>query len=162
MARKNLTEAEWAIVRHKYVTTAISGRDLAQKENVSYSTLAKRAKREQWEAKRMQHGCNVEAKLNEQDIEKKADFATQITEVAGNLLSKIGCEIIDAPSITASDANKYASALDKLKGVLNIRTAEDLEEQRARIEKLRKEAAKEDRSSTITVTMEGDIGTYGK
>ena len=43
-----------------------------------------------------------------------------------------------------------------------LKTELDRMEQEARIEKLRREAAKEDRSSTITVTMEGDIGTYGK
>ena len=78
------------------------------------------------------------------------------------LLKKVVAGIENAPLMTPTAASNYSNALKNIKEIQMIRTAEDLEEQRARIEKLRREAAKEDRSSTITVTMEGDIGTYGK
>ena len=42
-----------------------------------------------------------------------------------------------------------------------IRTEEDIEEQKARIAKLKRDAEKEDRSSQVTVIIEGD-SSYGE
>ena len=42
-----------------------------------------------------------------------------------------------------------------------VRSEEDIEEQRARIAKLHREADKEDRSTTVTVTLEREMDSYG-
>ena len=71
-------------------------------------------------------------------------------------------EAVDGGIVDRSGLRQITAALKDLKEIQMLKTELDRMEQEARIEKLRKEAAKEDRSSTITVTMEGDIGTYGK
>lgn len=162
MARRKITDEEWTKIRQEYITQGVSGRDLAKKYDVSESAVFSKAKNEQWEEQRQQFKSTLKAKVIEQDMESKVLQANRINTIAGKLLDKMDTAIANTPILTATEFSKYAASLEKIKGILNIRTAEDDEEQRARIEKLRKEAAKEDRSSTITVTMEGDIGTYGK
>ena len=98
----------------------------------------------------------------QRDIDCKVDSAVHLMRVTGMLLGKIETGITNTPIMSATAANNYASSLEKVKGILNIRSAEDLEEQKARIEKLRRESEKEDTSKTITVTLEGAMAEYGR
>lgn len=161
MARKTLSDSEWAEIKHEYVTTDISGRDLAEKRGVPESTLFKRSSKEQWEAERKRHRSRLEAKLMQRDIDRKVNRASRIADAADLLLDKIEASISNAPILTPTAANNYSSALRNIKDVQMIRTAEDIEEQRARIEKLRRDTERGDQSATVVVTLEGGIDSYG-
>ena len=64
--------------------------------------------------------------------------------------------------LPASAAKNYSDGLKNVKEIYMIRTAEDIEEQQARIAKLKKEGQDDDKSKTITVTLEGDLSRYAK
>lgn len=154
--------ADWQKIKTEYVTTDITCRGLAEKYGVSESTLFKKCSREQWEALRKQHRSRLEAKVLQKDIDRKAHRASRMTDAADLLLDKIEKGLANTPIVTPTAAKNYSDALKNIKDIYMIRTEDDIEEQRARIEKLRREADKDDRSTSITVTLEGAMDSYGQ
>jgi monoamine oxidase len=63
--------------------------------------------------------------------------------------------------IDRKGVQELASAIKSLKEVQMLKTELDEQEQRARIEKLRKDAQEEQKDKTITVVLEGGIDEYG-
>ena len=63
--------------------------------------------------------------------------------------------------IDRKGAQELAAAIKSLKEVQMLKTELDEQEQKARIDKLRKDAMEEEKDKTITVVMEGDIDSYG-
>ena len=63
--------------------------------------------------------------------------------------------------IDRKGAQELATAIKSLKEVQMLKTDLDEQEQKARIEKLRKDASEEQKDTTITVVMEGDVDKYG-
>ena len=154
--------ADWQTIKTEYITTDISLRQLAEKHGVSESTIFKKCSKEQWEALRKQHGSRVEAKILQKDANKKADRASRLADATDLLLSKIEFGISNAPIVTPTAAKNYSDALKNIKEIHMVRSDEDIEEQRARIDKLRREAEKDDRSANITVNMGEELVSYGQ
>lgn len=154
--------ADWAKIEAEYITTDTSYRRLADKYGVDQATIARKAKREDWVSKRQQHINKMQAKVLSADINRQASRASALNSAADQLLRKIvkGIEVYD--HIPATAAKNYADAMKNIKDLYMIRSEEDMEEQRARIEKLRREADREDRSQSITVTLEGALEGYGE
>ena len=63
--------------------------------------------------------------------------------------------------IDRKGAQELASAIKSLKEVQMLKSELDEQEQKARINKLRKDAEEENTDKTITIVMEGDIEKYG-
>lgn len=159
--------ADWDQIKTEYITTDISCRKLAEKHGVSESTLFKKCSKEQWEAARKQHGSKVEARILQKDINKRADAAVTranaLMEAADLLLEKTVRGIDSAPIVTPTAAKNYSDALKNIKEIHMIRSAEDIEEQQARIAKLRKETEKQDEGkAAITITLEGSLSDYAQ
>lgn len=55
--------ADWVAIKSEYINTTISTRDLAEKYEVSYSTLRKKAEKESWSKLRKEQGRKVGAKV---------------------------------------------------------------------------------------------------
>lgn len=74
--------ADWVAIRTEYLTTQISTRDLAQKHGVSYSTLRKRAEKEEWAQKRAEHERKTVALVAQKTMDavsdQQADRLTQL------------------------------------------------------------------------------------
>ena len=71
-------------------------------------------------------------------------------------------EVIEVRTIIdRKGVQELASAIKSLKEVQMLKTELDEQEQKARIDKLRKDAMEEEKDKTITVVMEGDIDSYG-
>lgn len=71
-------------------------------------------------------------------------------------------EVIEIASIVdRKGVQELAAAIKSLKEVQMLKTELDEQEQRARIEKLRKEAITEEEDKEVVVIMEGGIGRYG-
>lgn len=158
--------ADWDLIKTEYITTDITCRKLAEKHGVSESTLFKKCSKERWEASRKQHGSNVEAKILQKDINKKADAtitrANALMEAADLLLERTVSGIKAYKELPATAAKNYSDALKNIKEIHMIRSSEDIEEQKARIAKLQKEAKEEDKDKAITVVLEGELSKYAK
>lgn len=155
--------ADWEKIKAEYITTEISVRDLAQKYGVHYTTIGKKASKEGWQTLRQQQTNTTLTKILEADTEQKVDRATKLYNAADDLLEKIVTGISSVSIVSPTAAKNYSDALKNIKEIHMIRSAEDIEEQKARIAKLQKEAEKQDNDrSAITVTLEGGLSDYAR
>ena len=154
--------ADWEKIKAEYITTDISVRDLAQKHGVHYTTIGKKASKEGWQTQRQQQTNTTLTKILQADTEQKVDRATKLYNAADELLNKIVAGISSAGIVTPTAAKNYSDALKNIKEIHMIRSAEDIEEQKARIEKLRKEAASGDKNEPIRVVIDDGLNQYGK
>lgn len=153
--------ADWAKIRAEYITTGISYRDLAKKYGVNYTTIGKKAAKEDWPTQRQQQTNKTLTATLTAVTSDSVNRAVRLSSAADLLLTKIEQGIASAPIVTATAAKNYSDALKNIKDIHMIRTEEDIEEQKARIAKLHREAEKSDQSSCITVKLEGMDG-YGE
>lgn len=153
--------ADWAAIKLEYITTDITLRKLAEKHKVPESTIFKKSANEQWEAARKKQESRVEANILKKEANRKADRAARLSDAADLLLSRIEHGIATSPIVTPTAAKNYSDALKNIREIHMIRTEEDIEEQKARIAKLNREAEKSDTNSKVTVIIEGD-GSYGE
>ena len=154
--------ADWAKIEAEYITTDTSYRKLADKYNVDQATIARKAKKEDWVSKRQQHISTTQAKVLAADAQQKVDRASRLKNVADKLLDRVEDIVEYDQHLTAAAIKNLSDALRNIKEAQMIRTAEDIEEQQSRIAKLKKEVQDDDKSKTITVTLEGDLSRYAK
>lgn len=155
--------ADWKKIEAEYITTETSYRKLAQKYGLNQATIAQKAKAEDWVGKRKQQASTAQALILEKDITKKVDRATRLKTVADKLLDKVEALVADDDHLTASAIKNLSDALKNIKEAQMIRTQEDIEEQKARIAKLQKEAQREDiQKEPIRVIIGDDLSEYSK
>ena len=153
--------ADWEKIKAEYITTDISVRELATKHGVHYTTIGKKASKEGWQDLRQQQTNTTLTKILTAVSEQKVDRATKLCNAADVLLEKIVAGMTKGDSIAPNAAKNYSDAIKNIKEILMIKSAEDIEEQRARIEKLRKEVS-EDKNEPIRVIIDESIEEYGK
>lgn len=155
--------ADWKAIETEYITTATSYRKLADKYGIDQATISRKAKKEDWVSKRQHHVSDTQAKILTADTEEKVDRASRLMTVADKLLEKVELYVDGSDLLTPNSAKNVSDALKNLKEVFMVRTLEDIEEQKARIAKLRREAEKEDNGkSSITITLEGELSEYAR
>ena len=153
--------ADWQKIKTEYITTDTSYRKLAQKYGVHYNAIANRAKQEDWISQRNQFCDRTVTKTVTAISNKQVDRATKIIEVSDLLLAKVKSLIEDSPELLANTQSikNLSGVLKDIKEIQMIKSAKDLEEQDARIAKLRREAEKEEDTNTeVTIT----FGSEGK
>ena len=134
---------DWKRIKAEYIAGGTSYRKLAEKYGVSFSTLRKVAAKEQWTLLRNKAGAKRDTKIIDSVSEKEAQKAVDIIDVADKLLGKIS-ELMDTMVVDTQSFKQLTSALKDLKEIKGYKSPKDLEEQDARINKLRKEAERED------------------
>ena len=155
--------ADWQKIKTEYITTDTSYRKLADKYGIDQATIARRAKKEDWVSNRQHHADKTQAKILSADAKNKADRAARLMTVADKLLMKVEqMADIEGP-ISATSLKNLTDALRNIKETQMVRPAEDIEEQKARIAKLRKEAEKEDHNdNTIVIQFAEGSEEYAK
>lgn len=151
---------DWERIKTEYVTTAVSYRELAKKYDIPLATIGKRGKKEQWTKKKEQHIDRAETMVLQAVERRKASSAGKIYDVSIKLLDKIA-ETADTDGLCAKDLRSLTAALKDLREIQGIRTPEELEEQRARIEKLKREAAERESGQEIAVEL-GEVNKYAE
>lgn len=152
--------ADWEEIKSEYITKGTSYRKLADKYGIHYKTIADRGKDEGWKELRSQHSHNVLTKMLECDTEQKVDRAARLMTVADKLLRKVEMYVEGDGLISPTSAKNLSDALKNIKEVQMIRSEKDLQEQDARIAKLRKEAEKEEQNHDVTITIEGGEASW--
>ena len=143
--------ANWKKIKAEYIAGGMSYRKLAEKHGVSRTTLERKARDEKWTDLRRQKEGKTEAKIVDSISDKEAQKAVDIIDVADKLLGRIA-EISDTlPVIDTQSLKHLTSALKDLKEIKGFKSEIDLREQEARIEKLRREADRDDNVSEVSV-----------
>lgn len=139
--------ADWRKIKTEYITTDTSYRKLGQKYGVHYQTICRRAKEEGWIEQREQHENKVVTKTLDKISEKQSSSAELMQDTANALLQMIaeGLKKFNTDTLLADRQalRGITGALKDLKDVLSLKSDADLEEQKARIAKLRKEVEDE-------------------
>ncbi len=154
--------ADWEKIKAEYLTTEISIRDLAQKHGVHYTTIAKKASKEEWQTQRQQQANKTLTKMLAADTKQKVDRATRLKTVADKLLDKVEVLVAQDDYLSAAAIKNLSDALKNIKEAQMIRTQEDIEEQKARITKLQNEATKVESDKSITIKLEGGLSDYAQ
>jgi hypothetical protein len=133
---------DWKRIKAEYIAGGTSYRKLAEKYKVSQSTLRKVAAKEQWTELRNKARTKTDSEIVDSVGAKNAKKAVDIIDVADKLLVKIE-EVAEKVSDPDS-IKKLTSAIKDLKDIKGIKSEADMREQEARINKLRKDAERED------------------
>lgn len=158
--------ADWQKIKTEYLTasTKPSYRKLAEKYGLDKNTIWKRVKDEDWDEQRRRHIDNVETKILVSDTKQKVSRAEKLNEAADMLLENVmGLMRSRSPEEMDTQEMKHISGVLKdVKEIMMIKSKKDLEEQDARIAKLRREAESEDEDNEIQVVFTGRAKEYAK
>lgn len=145
---------DWRKIKTEYITTGTSYRKLCKKYGVSYTALSRRARAEGWPALKTQKDAELTSKVVNAAVDKQVDRVKRMQTIADALLKKIeeGVDGYDAATLLTDrqTLRQITGALRDLKDVLSLKSDIDLEEQQARIAKLRKDAAEDDPEDSKT------------
>lgn len=153
------SKTDWIQIERDYRETGLSYRKLAEKYGVSLSSLKKIAAKNKWSSLKAFVGTKGEPEPAPSEPGEPAPIVYQSEEdrrqiMYNNMVEDMAHRIEDALAIVEADnvfaIKMLASALKDLRSLMNIRDPLDVEEQRARIAKLR--------SDTRIVETEGEGG----
>ena len=143
---------DWKKIKAEYIRGGISYRALATKHGVSLSSITRRSSKEKWAALRVQAENNATTKIVESVASKEAKRVDRIQSLADTLLEMIEKSIKDGTLITdAKDLRAVTASIKDLREIKGYKSEIDMQEQIARIEKLRKEAQSDNGDGEIVV-----------
>lgn len=182
--------ADWNKIKTEYITTDISLRKIAEKYGLRYATVQARSNKEGWITLRDRHRTDTVSKSVSRIGDKQAAKMARIEGITDKLLIKLeqavdeldleiikrrtkieqgGLEITteqleakEGGIVDRAGLRHITAALKDLKEIQMLKSELDRQEQEARIEKLRKDAQKDDRSGTVTVVLEGALKDYAQ
>lgn len=152
---------DWKKLKAEYIAGGTSYRKLAEKYEVKLSALRSVAERENWVELKAQAQHKTDTKLVESVSTQEADKAKKILDATDKLLDRIVVLIdhVDNPT----GIKDITTALKNIKDIKGIKSEVDLREQEARIAKLQKEAASEEKDSNeIKVVIGSEAEDYSK
>ncbi len=145
--------ADWAKIKTEYIAQGTPYRDLCAKYDVNLRTMARRAKKEEWQRLREEVVNNVN-KACQQRAEKNAiQKATRDVDrfyAATDKLMRKAEQLLELEDpLSPRDLRSLSSTLLDVRMLLGIRDDIDREEQQTRISKMRAEIAalQEEKSS---------------
>lgn len=151
---------DWIKIRTEYVTEPGSSyRELCDKYHVSMTALSVRAKKEGWVAQKQKYRETLVTN-NLKSAEKNAmRYRNVLYRAAARVAEQIDGLVKDASMTDLAKIGlkprDITGAIKDLEDALHIKSAADLEEQEARIAKLRKEAEAGADSSCVKIEIVG-------
>lgn len=149
--------ADWKEIETEYITKGTSYRKLADKYGIDQATIARKGKKEDWVGKRQHHVSRTQAKVLAADTKQKVSRAEKLNEATEMLLGIAVAQMQarDPVEMDTQEMKHISGVLKDIKDILMIKSKRDLEEQDARIAKLRKEAESEAEKQSATLIVEG-------
>lgn len=149
--------ADFKKIKADYIAGKGSYRSLAEKYGVSFNTLKTHAVEEGWHKLRQQANEKATTKIVENEANRQAQRMNRLLAVSDKLLDAVE-KAVDGFNTEDLVFDKgvlksLSGAIRDIKEIQSIKSALDIEEQKARISKLQKEAEKEDESEQQTVTV---------
>lgn len=151
---------DWLAIKTEYITTDTSYRKLAEKYGVSRVQVGNVGRDEGWVELRRQHLADTLSKTVDAIAAREADRAARILTVADKLLDKIEAivDAVEGADIPSKSIRALTAAVKDLKEIQGIRSKLDDEEQQARIDKLRREAEKDEDTGDGVIEVVFDAG----
>lgn len=149
------TVFDWIKIKAEYVTGNISFRNLAKKYKCSYSTLQKRATREDWVSDKEKHTSEVVAKSVAKIESQQVARASRIIDIANKILDKMEKSVDMIDPCDRQGFRYLTAALKDIKEIQMVKSEADLREQEARIAQLQKSIKTDETSNEVTIRIEG-------
>ena len=157
---KGVVMADWAKIKAEYIRGGISTRKLAEKHGVSYATLRRHCEKEHWVEHERKNNAAKTRKIVDACATREAKKACKEIEAATMLLDKLVEAITGIQPEELDSLYTAASVLQKIKDAKKGLTDLDLQEQEARIAKLRREAEREDAEKSIEIVMPPELRRF--
>lgn len=129
----------WKKIRADYIKGGITYAELAKKHNVPYGTLKNRAQSEKWGKAREEVEEKAGKKATDDIANLKANIDTRSVAILSKLFEELEKVVKNQEVFTVGEIRDAADTLKKLKEC-GGKSDLDIEEQRERINKLRREA----------------------
>ena len=144
-------KTDWNKIKAEYVAGGTSYRKLADKYGVSLRNLQRKAAKESWVDLRQQTVDKAAAKIIESVSSQQARRYQRLQDVTDKLLDKLE-GIVESVCLEEMVIDKYTmkqitGALKDIKDIQSIKSPMDIEEQKARIAKLQRDAERDDDSA---------------
>lgn len=152
---------DWKKLRAEYIKGGTSYRKLAEKHNVSFHTLRKQAAKENWKALRDEVATKTVTKIVEIESDQQADRMKRLLTVSDKLLMAVedAVEKFQAGELMLDKGalKSLSGTIKDIKDIQSIKTELDIEEQKARIAILKKQAEADTSGSTeVSITFSND------
>lgn len=156
--------ADWEVIKADYISSGSSYKQLAAKYNVHRTQVERHGKAEGWVELRRQHAGKVLSKALQKVSEDQSKRLIRIMAVSDDLLEKVERMLREYDTLDTQSLRHISGILKDIKEIQMIRSEGDLQEQQARIDKLRADAARGEKGAgeELAVSFEGDMGTYGE
>ncbi|MBO7357200.1 MAG: hypothetical protein J6U37_01565 [Lachnospiraceae bacterium] len=132
----------WKKIKSEYYKGS-SMTSLSETYHVSKSTISVRAKKEKWQEGREKRNKKIEQNVEKEIIAKKTEYEQAFLSALFELTTKTMEGIKCCAKKDSKSLRNYASILKDLRDIGVYRSNLDVEEQKARIEKLQKDSTKE-------------------
>ena len=153
---------DWKKIKAEYIR-GVSYRRLADKYGVSFSTIQKVGAKEKWTDLRKKSSRKADEKIALSVASQEAERVSGIETVADMLLQKIMEGVKDGTLIVDTQSIRHiTSSLKDLRDIKGYKSELDMQEQLARIEKLRKDVEEDGADKEIKVTIGGDLEVYSQ
>ena len=152
---------DWKKVKAEYIAGGTSYRKLAKKYKVSYNTLAKVAAKENWGSLKQETAEKITTKIVEMESEKQAERMRRLLTVSDALLDAVedAVEKFKAEELILDRTalKSLSGTIKDIKDIQSLKTSLDIEEQKARIAILKRQAEAETNGSTeVSITFGTD------
>ena len=135
---------DWKKLKREYIAGGISYRKLAEKYGVSFSTLKEVAAKEHWRDAKVKCQAESTTKIIEIESDKQAERMRRLLTVSDKLLTAVekAVDMFDVGELQLekSALKSLSSTIKDIKDIQSIKSNLDIEEQKARIENLKRQA----------------------
>lgn len=168
---------DWKKIKAEYLKGGTSYRKLAEKHGVPFGTLRKVAAKEEWAQLRARVDTETDTKIAKAEVNRRVSRYERMTAVTDKLLDlveKAIDELLDISEKQKSEPTKeldldktvfkqISGTLKDIKDIQSIKSELDIEEQKAKIALLKKQAESDKmEDTTIVVKYEDDTEQWGK
>ena len=157
---------DWKKLKAEYIAGGTSYRKLAEKYGESLSNIKRIAKDENWVELKNQCKAKAATKIIETESDKQAERMKRLLTVSDKLLMAVedAVEKFQAGELLLEKGalKSLSSTIKDIKDIQNIKTQLDIEEQKARIAILKKQAEGDKVDTSVTVVFDDEMSKWAK
>ena len=157
---------DWKKLRAEYIAGGTSYRKLAEKYDVSFHTLRKQAAKENWKALKDKTTAKTVTKIIEIESDKQAERMKRLLTVSDELLLVVEDAVkkfkAEELQLDRTALKSLSGTIKDIKDIQSIKTELDIEEQKARIAILKKQAEGDNVDTSVTVVFDDEMSKWAK
>ena len=158
---------DWKQIKREYIAGGTSYRKLCAKYDVSLSTIKRIAAEEGWVELRNQCKAKSATKIVEIESDKNAERMRRLLNVSDELLNIVEKAVKEMQTgelaLDRSALKSLSSTMKDIKEIQSIKSKLDIEEQKARIAILKKQAEADDSNvNEVAVVIAGGDASWQK